>query len=65
MENICPHCGVINKPALEHKQFCPYRLSFYGAPPEWGVGSPDEIRIYNGTAYKFTYTWFPMFEEKE
>ena len=57
-------CRTHPRPALEHPNLgCPVRLSFYGAPPEWGVGRPGEVRwamrfyVWNSGQL----TWSPLY----
>jgi len=51
-------CGGQPRIAFEHNINCPRRLSFYGAPWQWGVGKNGEIRMdHNKNYFHFSYTW--------
>jgi len=58
-------CGGEPRPSLYHNKNCPKKLSFYGAPYEWGVGFYNEKRRYKGLVYKYTYTWEPIYSLKK
>ena len=51
-------CLNKNKPALEHDKDCPKRLSFFGAPAEWGVVNFGDVKTYNNNVFVYTeLTW--------
>lgn len=47
-------CDGEPRPSLEHNKNCPLRLSFFGAPAEWGVGKYEEKRIFGKSVYVYT-----------
>jgi len=52
-------CGGQPRIAFEHNINCPRRLSFYGAPWQWGVGKNGEIRMdHNKNYFHFLYLGF-------
>lgn len=53
-------CSGVPRPALEHQSWCPLRLSFFGAPSEWGVAKYGEKRTYKGVIYEYGITWKPI-----
>ena len=56
-------CQGLPRPTLEHNVNCPRRLSFWGAPSEWGVGKYGEKRVYQGSVFVYTsVSWRPTFE---
>lgn len=54
-KNLLP-CGCEGhpRPALEHNKKCPLRLSFFGAPKEWGMGKYEERRLFNKQVFVYT-----------
>lgn len=63
--NGCTCLDKTPRTSLEHGRQCPIRISFYGAPGEWGVGFYGELRItVDGRKFEYTGpTWVPIFTE--
>lgn len=54
-------CNGHPRPAMEHNKECKCRLTFFGAPAEWGVGSMNEIRYVDNMFFIYKHTWEPIF----
>ena len=51
-------CGGEARISFEHNIDCPYRVGFFGAPIEWGVGEYGEIRVNKDKVWIYTgQTW--------
>lgn len=58
-------CHFPTSPALEHREECPCRIGFYGAPSFWEPGKPgDRRRSEEGVLYEYGRTWQRVLEEK-
>ena len=56
-------CSKENFPALEHDNGCPQRISFYGAPSEWGLGMRGQVRQHGEKYFIWEMgiqTWKPI-----
>jgi hypothetical protein len=56
-------CPGEPRPALEHNESCIRRLTFFGAPFEWGIGKVGEKRVSLGRVFEYTcMSWRPTFD---
>lgn len=58
-------CDGDDRPVLEHNIECKHRLTFFGAPDNWGPGKYNEIRFNKGRFFIYGYTWMEVIDKND